>query len=110
MNIAPEELEAIACEVSGFLKQLANEQRLMILCNLVDGEKSVSELQEILGLHQSSTSQHLAKLRNKGIIQARKHSQSNYYSISDEKVLQVIQTLHELFCSGLDTSQQGEQA
>lgn len=104
MEIAPEQLRAIACEVSEFLKQLANEQRLVILCHLADGEKSVRELQDLLGLDQSSTSQHLARLRKQGIIQARKDSQSNYYSICDEKVLQIIQLLHEIYCSDPDTS------
>ncbi len=104
MEIAPEQFRAIACEVSDFLKQLANEQRLIILCHLADGEKSVRELQHLLGLDQSSTSQHLARLRKQGIIQARRDSQSNYYSICDDKVFQVIQLLHEIYCSDPETS------
>ena len=104
MEIAPEQLRAIAFEVSGFLKQLASEQRLIILCHLADGEKSVSELQQLLGLEQSSTSQHLARLRKQGIIQVRKYSQTHYYSISDQKVLQIIQLLHEMYCSNEDMS------
>ena len=99
MDIAPDELRVIACEVSEFLKQIAHEHRLIILCHLADGEKSVSELQQLMGLEQSTTSQHLGRLRKQGIIQARKDSQSNYYSICDEKVLRVIQLLHEMYCS-----------
>ncbi len=98
MEIAPEQLQAIALEASGFLKQLANEQRLMILCHLADGEKSVSELQSLVGLEQSSISQHLARLRKQGIIKARRNSQSKYYSIANENALQVIELLHEIYC------------
>ena len=99
MEIVPEQLQAIALEASGFLKQLANEQRLMILCHLADGEKSVSELQSLVGLEQSSISQHLARLRKQGIIEARRHSQSKYYSIANENALQVIELLHEIYCT-----------
>ena len=97
MEIEPEQLQAIALEASGFLKQLANEQRLMILCHLADGEKSVSELQSLVGLEQSSISQHLARLRKQGIIKARRNSQSKYYSIANENALQVIELLHEIY-------------
>lgn len=99
MEFAPEQLQAIALEASSFLKQLANEQRLMILCHLADGEKSVSELQSLVGLEQSSISQHLARLRKQGIIKARRHSQSKYYSIANENALQVIELLHEIYCT-----------
>ena len=99
MEIEPEQLQAIALEASGFLKQLANEQRLMILCYLADGEKSVSELQSLVGLEQSSISQHLTRLRKQGIIKARRNSQSKYYSIANENALQVIELLHEIYCT-----------
>ncbi len=98
MNLTSDELKIIAAQASDFLKQLANEQRLMILCHLADGEKSVSELQCLVGLEQSSISQHLARLRKQGIITARRNSQSKYYSIADENVLQVIELLHALYC------------
>lgn len=99
MDIAADQLQAIASEASEFLKQLANEQRLMILCHLADGEKSVSELQSLLGLQQSSLSQHLAKLRNQKIIQARRSGQTMLYSIVDPNALQVIQLLHKMYCT-----------
>ena len=102
MEISPEKLKEIAHEASGFLKQLANEQRLMILCHLADGEKSVSELQSLVGLEQSSLSQHLARLRNDGIIKFRRNSQSKYYSIADANSLQVIELLHEIYCMPAD--------
>ncbi len=98
MNLTTDELKDIASEASDFLKQLANEQRLMILCHLIDGERSVSQLQELLGLEQSSISQHLARLRTQGIITARRNSRQKYYSITDEKVLQVIGLLHSMYC------------
>ena len=99
MDIAADELQEIASEASDFLKQLANEQRLMILCHLADGEKSVSELQGLLGLQQSSLSQHLAKLRNQNIIEARRSAQTMLYSIADPNALQVIQLLHKIYCT-----------
>ena len=99
MKLTADELKLIAAEASEFLKQLASEQRLMILCHLTDGEKSVSELQELVGLEQSSISQHLARLRKQGIITARRNSQSKYYSITDDNALQVIELLHSIYCA-----------
>lgn len=98
MNLTSDELKIIAAEASDFLKQLASEQRLMILCHLADGEKTVSELQHLVGLEQSSISQHLARLRKQGIITARRNSQSKYYSITDDNALQVIELLHAIYC------------
>lgn len=98
MNLTAQELKVIAAEASGFLKQLASEQRLMILCHLADGEKSVGQLQELVGLEQSSISQHLARLRKQGIITARRNSQSKYYSITDDNALRVIELLHSIYC------------
>jgi len=99
MDISSYDLQIIASEASDFLKQLANKQRLMILCHLVDGEKSVSELQNLLGIQQSSLSQHLAKLRNQQIIEPRREAQNMYYSITDQNAFQVIQLLHKMFCT-----------
>jgi len=98
MKLSSDELNEVAAEASEFLKQLANRQRLMILCYLAEGEKSVSRLQELLGMEQSSISQHLAKLRKQGMITARRNSQSKYYSIVDDNVLQVIELLHKIYC------------
>ncbi len=98
MNLTPDELNRIAGEASGFLKQLASKQRLMILCHLIDGERSVSQLQELLGTEQSSISQHLARLRQEGILTARRDARQKYYSIQDEKALQVIELLHSIYC------------
>ena len=101
-HISPDVMRELAREACGVLKQLANEQRLMVLCHLADGEKTVSELQNLVGLEQSSLSQHLAKLRNEGIIHARRRSQSKFYSITDENTLQIIGLLHSMYCSPVE--------
>jgi len=80
------------------LKAMANEWRLMILCQLSEGEKTVSELQEILGLSQSALSQHLAVLRRERIVRSRKEAQSVSYSLSGDDATKVMHTLHEVFC------------
>ncbi len=100
--IPVEKMRELAQEASNVLKQLANEQRLMVLCHLAEGEKTVTELQSLVGMEQSSLSQHLAKLRNEGIIQARRDSQSKFYSISDENALKIIELLHSIYCTPMD--------
>jgi DNA-binding transcriptional ArsR family regulator len=89
------DMAASACEL---LKAMANEWRLMILCQLSEGEKTVSELQAILGLSQSALSQHLAVLRREKIVKARKEAQSVSYSLSGDKASKVMETLHGVFC------------
>jgi DNA-binding transcriptional ArsR family regulator len=80
------------------LKAMANEWRLMILCQLSEGEKTVSELQSLLGLSQSALSQHLAVLRRERIVRSRKEAQSVSYSLAGNDAARVMQTLHEVFC------------
>lgn len=92
------ELHDVAAHAVELLKAMANEWRLMILCQLSEGEKTVSELQEILGLSQSALSQHLAVLRREKIVKARKHAQSVSYSLAGEEAPMVMKTLHEVFC------------
>ena len=87
-----------AAEASEFLKALAHEGRLMILCHLIEGEKSVSELERLIGARQAAVSQQLARLRLEGLVSSRRDGKAIHYSISDEKVRQVIQTLHGIFC------------
>ena len=93
------ELHDMASHAVELLKAMANEWRLMILCQLSEGEKTVSELQEILGLSQSALSQHLAVLRREKIVRARKHAQSVSYSLAGDEAPRVMQTLHEVFCA-----------
>lgn len=90
--------EESAGRAAALLRMLGNEKRLMILCQLVDGELSVGALQARIGLSQSALSQHLALLREQGIVATRRESQTIHYRIADPAALQVIQTLAELFC------------
>lgn len=92
------ELHDMASHAVELLKAMANEWRLMILCQLAEGEKTVSELQEVLGLSQSALSQHLAVLRRERIVSSRKHAQSVSYSLAGTDAPKVMRTLHEVFC------------
>ena len=91
-------MHATAGQVCGLMKILSNQTRLLILCQLAEGEKTVSELQEILGLSQSALSQHLAVLRRERIVRSRKEAQSVSYSLSGDDATRVMHTLHEVFC------------
>lgn len=91
-------LAANAAKATALLKNLANENRLMICCSLAGGELSVTELNEGLPLSQSALSQHLARLREAGILKTRKQSQTVYYSVADPAVGQVINTLKTIYC------------
>lgn len=84
------------------LKALGNEQRLMILCHLADGELSVSELNERLPLSQSALSQHLAVLRDQGIVATRREAQAVFYSLRPGAAARVVNLLHEIYCSARD--------
>ena len=92
------ELHDMAAHAVELLKAMANEWRLMILCQLAEGEKTVSELQDILGISQSALSQHLAVLRREKIVQARKDAQSVFYSLSGNDASKVMESLHDVFC------------
>ena len=94
-----QELETRSSEVEEFLKALANGHRLMILCELKDGERSVSALERVVPLTQSALSQHLAKLREGGFVATRREAQTIYYSLADVRVARLMEVLHELFCA-----------
>lgn len=96
MNIR--ELELQAAKASALLKAMSNQRRLMILCHLIEGEKSASELERLVGLRQSALSQHLAKLRGHRLVRTRRDGQSIYYSIADNGPRAVIKVLHRLYC------------
>ena len=87
-----------AGRAADLLRVLGNEKRLMILCQLADGELSVGEIQPLVDLSQSALSQHLAVLRAEGIVATRRQAQSIHYRIADHAALRVIQTLAELYC------------
>ncbi|MBU2884024.1 metalloregulator ArsR/SmtB family transcription factor [Psychrosphaera sp. B3R10] len=95
MNL--EEMRVCAPQALALLKTMANEKRLFILCNLLDGELSVNELAERVGLSQSALSQHLAILRNEEYVATRKASQTVYYSLSGDEVKQIMSLLHQLY-------------
>jgi ArsR family transcriptional regulator, virulence genes transcriptional regulator len=96
------QFEAQAAEAVALLKALANEPRLLVLCYLSEGhELSVGDLMERVGLSQSALSQHLAKLREQGLVTTRKQAQTVFYSVSDPKALQLLALLHDLFCPEL---------
>ena len=87
-----------AAKAEAMLKQLANAKRLMILCNLVGGEKSVGELAEIVGLSSSALSQHLAKMREAELVSAEKRGQMVYYRISSMEAQALLSTLYLIYC------------
>ncbi len=88
-----------ANRASKFLKALANDNRLVILCTLVDGEKNVGELEEILGIRQPTLSQQLARLRSENLVDTRRKSKQIYYRLVSDEAEQMIELLYELFCS-----------
>ena len=87
-----------AREASAFLKALSHEARLVILCLLVDGEKSVGELEEILNLRQPALSQQLARLRADNLVEARREGKNIYYSLARPEVREIVGALHRAFC------------
>jgi DNA-binding transcriptional ArsR family regulator len=87
-----------AGKACGLLKAMANEARLMVLCHLIEGERSVSELQDAVGLSQSAMSQHLAVLREQGIVETRRDGQSVYYRVAEGPAMALMEALHREFC------------
>ncbi len=92
------EMAESAARTSGFLKTLANEHRLLILCQLVEGEKSVGELEALLGLRQPTLSQQLARLRADGVVKTRRQAKMIYYSLASDETQRVLELLYRLFC------------
>ena len=87
-----------AKRASDFLKALAHENRLMILCILAEGEKSVSELEEFLALRQPTVSQQLARLRADGLVSTRRDGKAIYYNLASEEARTVIGAVYDVFC------------
>ena len=92
------ELIGSAGEASTFLKALGHEGRLMILCHLSSGEKTVSELEKLLSSRQASVSQQLARLRLEGLVNYRRDGKTIYYTLGDKKAIQAIELVYEMFC------------
>lgn len=95
------EMEEKAETVARFLKGLANPHRIIVLCNLMQGERSVSELIEITGISQTSMSQHLSKLKEEGIVGFRREHRTLHYKITNPDVLRVMSLLYEMYCQEL---------
>lgn len=93
-----ERLALQAEQASGFLRTLAHEGRLMILCSLVEGEKSVTELEHLVHAKQAAVSQQLARLRAEGVVSARRDGRTIWYSLHDQKAKRMIGLLYEMFC------------
>lgn len=94
----PEDMDAHAGDAARLLKALSNEKRLMILCLLVDAERSVGEINARIDLSQSALSQHLAVLREEGLVNTRREAQTIRYSIADGPAKRIIATLHSIYC------------
>lgn len=99
MDIELQKLEENARRASTLLKAMSNQHRLMILCQISNNEKSVGELEEIIGLSQSALSQHLARLRRDNLVQTRRDAQTIYYSLKGEEASTIIETLYNLYCA-----------
>lgn len=92
------DLEASASEASKLLGALANERRLLIMCQIADREMSVGEIQDVVGISQSALSQHLAVLRDQGLVATRRESQTIYYRLASPEAQRVIETLVAIYC------------
>nr|WP_319251938.1 metalloregulator ArsR/SmtB family transcription factor [uncultured Celeribacter sp.] len=90
---------ASACDASQLLKALSHEGRLMILCHLVTGEKSVTELEELLSARQAAVSQQLARLRLEGLVTPRRDGKAIYYSLTDDRPKRILEVIYDMFCS-----------
>jgi len=93
-----EAMQRNASDAVSLLKGLANESRLMIMCVLSEGEVSVGQLNQRIKLSQSALSQHLAVLREQGLVQTRRESQTIYYSLAETAAMNIIEMLHEVYC------------
>ncbi len=87
-----------AQRASNFLKAISHEGRLMILCHLASGEKSVTELEELLSARQAAVSQQLSRLRLEGLVKPRRDGKAIYYSLTDDRSTQIIEVVYNLFC------------
>lgn len=88
-----------ACDASNFLKAISHEGRLMILCHLASGEKSVTELEELLSSRQAAVSQQLSRLRQEGLVRPRREGKVIYYALSDPRAVRVLDVVYDIFCN-----------
>ncbi len=89
-----------ACDASNFLKAISHEGRLMILCHLSTGEKSVTELEELLSARQAAVSQQLSRLRSEGLVAPRREGKTIFYRLTDKRAIRILEVVYDLFCNG----------
>ncbi|HSF93061.1 MAG TPA: metalloregulator ArsR/SmtB family transcription factor [Paracoccaceae bacterium] len=102
MEMTDNEIEEVldsAKSATEFMKALAHEGRLMILCHLVGGEKSVTDLEKLLATRQAAVSQQLARLRLEGLVRSRRDGKTIYYSLSDPRAIKMIELVYDMFCT-----------
>ncbi len=100
-------MEQAADQASDLMKALSSRHRLLIICQLLDGERSVGELAAFLDLRDSTVSQHLALLRKDGLVSSRREAQTIYYSIESKPAREVLKTLYQVFCAPRKTANGG---
>jgi DNA-binding transcriptional ArsR family regulator len=98
VQIDPKRMAVAAGKASELMKTLGHKDRLMVLCHLISGEKSVGELAGLLDIPQSPLSQHLARMRKEGLVTTRREAQTIYYSIASEEAARIVGLMHDLYC------------
>ena len=98
-DVAPDDMNTQALAAASFLKALAHEGRLMILCHLSAGEKSVTELEQLLQTRQAAVSQQLARLRLEGLVSCRREGKAIYYALHDPRAARLVGLVYEMFCA-----------
>ena len=104
-NMCTEDMERMmrnAQNAANFLKAISHEGRLMILCHLATGEKSVTELEDLLSARQAAVSQQLSRLRLEGLVKPRRDGKAIYYSLTDDRPKQIMEVVYDLFCRNVD--------
>jgi DNA-binding transcriptional ArsR family regulator len=94
-----EQMALSAGRASALMKTLGHKDRLMILCHLADGEKSVGEIAGLLEISQSPLSQHLSRMRKENLVETRREAQTIYYSLKSGEAARIVEVLYELFCA-----------
>jgi DNA-binding transcriptional ArsR family regulator len=110
MKMKAEIMEAAADRASDLLKALSNRHRLLLICQLIDGERSVGDLAALLGLRDSTVSQHLALLRRDGLVAARRDAQTIYYSIASDPAREILAALYRVYCAPSNSRAQQKKA
>lgn len=106
-----DEMVDSARKATNFLKALAHEGRLMLLCHLASGEKSVTELETLLSARQAAVSQQLARLRLEGLVEFRREGKAIYYRLSDDRTRRMIELVYDMFCAdGADRADRADEA